>query len=317
MGRFGVLDLSNNLFSGVIPNCTKWGFLSVLNLAGNNLSGTVPMSIWSPKYLQMLSLRSNSLSGPLPSSLWNCSTIQHSNIIARDSLTPDFLYVDEALLIWTGQKQKYAKILGLLLVIDLSSNQLTGAVPDELTSLRELVALNLSRNSLTDKFPRNIGQLKQLQMLDLSRNKFSGSIPPGLSQLTFLSTLDLSYDFLSGEIPKGTQLQSFDPSMFSHNHGLCCPPVTPNCSGPVEPPQGQPKRDQDDYDEFMKWFYGGMGLGFAVGSWGFCGAVFFKRSWRHSYFGFLDSLKDWLYLAFVLHKARLERRIRASEVWFG
>ncbi|XVF78373.1 hypothetical protein PTKIN_Ptkin14bG0126400 [Pterospermum kingtungense] len=235
-------------------------------------------------------------------------TIEHSVYISRGA---DFRYVDEALLTWKGQKQKYAKILGLLLLIDLSSNQLTGEIPDGITSLRELAALNLSRNVLTGNIPRKIGQLRKLQALDLSRNKFSGSIPPSLSELMFLGALDLSYNYFSGEIPKGTQLQSFDPSTFSHNHGLCGPPITANCSGPVEPPQGQPERDHDDLDEFMKWFYSGMGLGFAVAFWGFCGAVLFKRSWRHSYFRFLDNLKDWIYLAFILHKARLGRRIQA------
>ncbi|XWS09984.1 hypothetical protein CRYUN_Cryun39dG0036900 [Craigia yunnanensis] len=137
------------------------------------------------------------------------------------------------------------------------------------------------------------------------------NIPPSLSELTFLGSLDLSHNYLSGKIPTGSQLQLFDPSTFSHNHGLCGPPVTPNCSESVEKPKGQPARDQDDFDEFRKWFYAGMGLGFAVGFWGFCGPVLFKRAWRHSYFRFLDNVKDWLYLAFLLHKARLKRRIKA------
>ncbi|XWS09980.1 hypothetical protein CRYUN_Cryun39dG0036500 [Craigia yunnanensis] len=392
----GLLDLSNNLFSGVIPNCfARWNGITTLNLAENNLSGSIPRSIGSLTNLRMVSLRSNNLSVRFPSSLWKCfmlkfldlsdnklsgnipewigefslliflslrtnqfrgsmphqlcelshlqildlslnkisgtipqclnnftsmaqnvnlsRTIEHavSRKLDPNSNFYDLNYVDEAQLTWKGMKQKYAKILGLLLVIDLSSNKLTGKIPEQLTSLRGLVALNLSRNILTGKIPRKIGQLRQLQTLDLSRNKFSGSIPPSLSELTFLGSLDLSYNYLSGKIPTGSQLQLFDPSSFSHNHGLCGPPVTPNCSESVEKPQGQPGRYQDDFDEFRKWFYAGMGFGFAVGFWGFCGPVLFKRSWRHSYFRFLDNVKDWLYLAFLLHKARLERRIQA------
>ncbi|WRX28273.1 hypothetical protein QQP08_020760 [Theobroma cacao] len=48
----------------------------------------------------------------------------------------------------------------------------------------------------------------------------------------------------------------------------------------------------------MKWFYAGMGLGFVVGFWGFCGAFLLKSSWRHSYFRFLD--KVWLELQLKL-----------------
>ncbi|XVF78378.1 hypothetical protein PTKIN_Ptkin14bG0126900 [Pterospermum kingtungense] len=320
------LDLSDNKLSGNIPEWIGQSFSSLifLSLQNNQFHGSIPHQLCDLSDLQILDLSLNGLSSTIPQCLNNFTsmskkvnlsrTIEHSTppqTIPQYGSFIDFNYVDEALLRWKGQKQKYAKILGLLLAIDLSSNKLTGEIPHELTSLRELVALNLSRNVLTGKIPPRIGQLRQLQALDLSRNKFSGSIPTGLSQLTFLGTLDLSYNFLSGEIPKGTQLQGFDPSTFSHNHGLCGPPITPNCTGPVEPPRGQPGRDPDDVGEFMKWFYAGMGLGFAVGFWGFCGAVFFKRSWRHSYFRFLDNLKDWVYLAFVLHKARLERRIRA------
>ncbi|XVF78375.1 hypothetical protein PTKIN_Ptkin14bG0126600 [Pterospermum kingtungense] len=323
--RLNFLDLSDNKLSGNIPEWIGQSFsqLIFLSLESNQFHGSIPLQLCELSNLQILDLSANKLSGPIPKCLHNftsmsrnvnlTTTIEHSIITVRYFPNPDpnFLYVDEALLTWKGKKQQYAKILGLLLVIDLSGNQLTGEIPDELTSLQELVALNLSRNILKGNIPTKIGQLRQLQALDLSRNKLSGSIPPSLSKLTFLGTLDLSYNDLSGEIPKGTQIQGFDPSMFSHNNGLCGPPVTPNCSGPAEPPQGQPGRDKDDYDEFMKWLYAGMGLGFAVGFWGFCGAVFFKRSWRHSYFRFLDNLNDWLYLAFVLHKTRLGRRIRA------
>ncbi|XWS59120.1 hypothetical protein CRYUN_Cryun08bG0094800 [Craigia yunnanensis] len=323
--RLKFLDLSDNKLSGNIPEWIgeSFSFLIFLSLQTNQFRGSIPHQLCELSNLQTLDLSLNKISGTIPQCLNNfvsmaqnvnlSRTIEHpvSRKIDPNSNFIDLNYVDEALLTWKGKKQKYAKILGLLLVIDLSSNKLTGEIPEQLTSLRELVALNLSRNILTGKIPRKIGQLRQLQTLDLSRNKFSGSIPPSLSELTFLGSLNLSYNYLSGKIPTGTQLQLFDPSTFSHNHGLCGPPVTPNCSESVEKPQGQPGRDQDDFDEFRKWFYAGMGLGFVVGFWGFCGPVLLKRSWRHSYFRFLDSLKDWLYLAFVLHKARLERRIQA------
>ncbi|KAK6230536.1 hypothetical protein QUC31_002054 [Theobroma cacao] len=318
------LDFSDNKLSGNIPEWIGESFsiLIFLSLQNNQFNGTIPHQICGLNNIQILDLSVNKLSGTLPRCLnkftsmaqdVNLSrTIEHriSRKMDPNAFSIDVNYVDEALFTWKGKKQKYARILGLLLAIDLSNNRLTGEIPEELTSLRQLVALNLSRNFLSGKIPWKIGQIRQLQSLDLSRNNFSGSIPSSLSEITFLSTLDLSYNYLSGKIPTGTQIQLFDPSTFSHNHALCGPPVTPNCSGSAETPQGQPRRGQDDFDEFRKWFYAGMGLGFIVGFWGICGALLFKRSWRHAYFRFLDNMKDWLYVRFVLQKARLERRIR-------
>ncbi|XVF03768.1 hypothetical protein REPUB_Repub05bG0021600 [Reevesia pubescens] len=320
------LDLSDNMLLGKIPMWIGQSLSSLvfLSLQANLFNEKIPHQLCGLKYIQILDLSINKISGNIPRCLNNFTSMTQK--VKLDQKIEHLLldlgqkfgirgsvrinYIDEALFMWRGAKQKYAKILGLLLAIDLSSNQLTGEIPEELTNLQELVALNLSKNFLTGKIPRMIGQLRQLQSLDLSRNKLSGDIPQSLSEITFLGSLDLSYNYLSGEIPTGSQLQLFDPSIFSHNQGLCGPPVTPNCSILVEPPQGQPRRGEDDFDEFRKWFYAGMGLGFAVGFWGFCGAVFFKRSWRHSYFRLLDNVKDWIYVSFAVQKARLKRRIK-------
>ncbi|KAK8358677.1 hypothetical protein V6Z11_A04G038800 [Gossypium hirsutum] len=328
------LDLSDNELSGEIPMWIgqKLSSLVFLSLQGNQFRGRIPHQLCGLKYLQILDLSVNKISGTIPPCLNNFTFMAKKESLDRRiehnilDTGPRFLslegvygepiwiiqvrYVDEALLTWKGTKQNYPQ-LGLLLAIDLSCNKLTGEIPEELNSLRELVALNLSRNFFTGKILQKIGHLRQLEVLDLSRNKFSGNIPTSLSELTFLSILDLSYNELSARIPTSTQLQSFDPSSFSHNRGLCGPPMSPNCSM-VEPPPRKPAvGGEEDSDEFMKWFYTGLGLGFAVGFWVFCSIVFFKRSWRHSYYRYMDNAKDWVYVTFVLLKARLVRRIKA------
>ncbi|KAA3454293.1 receptor like protein 30-like [Gossypium australe] len=270
-----LLDLSNNLFSGLVPDCFKrlWS-LTALNLADNSFTGSLPSSLGFLTPLEMLSLRGNKFPGELPSSLQNCTKLKFLDLSDNElsGEVPMWIgqrlsrYVDEALFTWKGTKQRYPQ-LGLLLAIDLSCNKLTGEIPEELNSLQELVALNLSRNFFTGKILQKIGHLRQLE--------------------------------------------SFGPSSFSHNTGLCGPPVSPNCSM-VEPPPSKPAvGGEEDSDEFMKWFYTGMGLGFAVGFWGFCSVVLFKRSWRHSYYRYLDNAKDWVYVSFVLLKARLVRRTKA------
>ncbi|TYG71771.1 hypothetical protein ES288_D05G425200v1 [Gossypium darwinii] len=325
------LDLSDNELSGEIPMWLgqRLSSLVFLSLQRNQFRGRIPHQLCELKYLQILDLSVNKISDSIPPCLKNFNSMAKKVSLDRRifelhlfdqpyvrSLI-DVRYVDEALITWKGTKQNYPQ-LGLLLAIDLSCNKLTGEIPEELISLQELVALNLSRNFFTGKILQKVGHLRQLEVLDLSRNKFSGNIPTSLSELTFLSILDLSYNDLSGKIPTSTQLQSFDPSSFSHNRGLCGPPVSPNCSM-VEPPPGKPAvgGEKDSDDQVMKWFYICMGLGFVVGFWGFCSVVFFMRSWRHSYYRYLDSAKDWVYVSFVLLKARLVRRIKGLSTRSG
>ena len=124
---------------------------------------------------------------------------------------------------------EYGKNFGEMRNIDLANNKLTGNIPEGISSLIELNALNLSGNTLTGIIPKNIGKLEQLESLDLSRNQFLGSLPASVVGLHYLGYLDLSYNNLSGRIPTGTQLQSFDPSKFMGNAGLCGPPLIEKC----------------------------------------------------------------------------------------
>lgn len=55
--------------------------------------------------------------------------------------------------------------------IDLSSNYLTGAIPEEITGLEALVNLNLSRNHFSRNIPNRIGAMGSLESLDLSRKQ--------------------------------------------------------------------------------------------------------------------------------------------------
>ncbi|KAF8388374.1 hypothetical protein HHK36_027040 [Tetracentron sinense] len=147
--------------------------------------------------------------------------------------------------------------------IDLSSNKLTGEIPEDITSLLQLGTLNLFMNSLNGKIPEKIGNLKMLETLDLSRNQLSGSIPQSLSSLTFLSHLNLSHNNLCGEIPLGNQLQTLiDPSIYEGNLALCGPPLVAKlCPAPIV----RGTNGETEYDSEMLWFYVSMALGFLMG----------------------------------------------------
>jgi Leucine-rich repeat (LRR) protein len=145
--------------------------------------------------------------------------------------------------------------------MDLSSNNLTGEIPEELTSLYGIRFLNLSNNHLHGKIPKKISNMTLLESLDVSTNQLTGVIPQSMASLTFLSYLNLSHNHFFGRIPSGTQLQSFSAQSFIGNQDLCGPPLTPSCIGddsPLEPTlNADDERDENGGWVDKKWFYMG------------------------------------------------------------
>ncbi|GKV22956.1 hypothetical protein SLEP1_g32756 [Rubroshorea leprosula] len=157
-----------------------------------------------------------------------------------------------------GQRLQFTRVLdGLVDLIDLSSNNLEGDIPEEIVKLSTLGTLNLSQNQLTGNIPKKIGALQLLEALDLSVNHFSGSgsIPENMSSMTSLSHLNLSYSDLSGPIPSANQFQTFnDPSIFEGNTKLCGAPLPTNCSTHKNDiSEGNAGKDRDKDGFKMLW----------------------------------------------------------------
>ncbi|KAH7851101.1 hypothetical protein Vadar_007332 [Vaccinium darrowii] len=318
------LDLGENAFTGVIPPWIgdKLSDLVFLSLQSNNFYGSIPVQLCHLSALQLLNLAHNNITGDIPSCFHNFTamvTLEHANYggtpgsIAIGVFEYDF-YDDKVLLTTKGRAQEYTKILPLVTSIDLSTNGITGGIPEGLTALLGLFNLNLSGNHLTGRIPEKIGNLKQLQSLDLSRNKLFGSIPHSLSNLSFLGHLNLSFNNLSGRIPTGNQLQTLDdPSIYAGNDGLCGAPLTKSCPGDESADHdGDHKvlvrgNKEDDEIELL-WFCAGIGPGFVVGLLGFFFTLYFKRKWRYLYFQFVEDAYSRIFVAIVVRANRLRRK---------
>ncbi len=74
--------------------------------------------------------------------------------------------------------------------LDVSDNQLTGAIQAEIRHLQNLKILNASNNQMTG-LPAEIGQLAKLEVLDLSNNQLTG-LPYELGNLKNLKVLNIS-----------------------------------------------------------------------------------------------------------------------------
>jgi Leucine-rich repeat (LRR) protein len=90
---------------------------------------------------------------------------------------------------------------GHVIRLRLYENQLSGALPPELSNLPNLTELVLHNNQLGGEIPSELGTLSDLTVLHLHNNHLSGTIPVELSDLSNLSWLYLSGNQLSGSIP--------------------------------------------------------------------------------------------------------------------
>ncbi|GLT82359.1 hypothetical protein SLE2022_007430 [Rubroshorea leprosula] len=197
------LDLSHNNFSGLVPDWIggRLGSLTYLLLRSNNFYGDVPLQLCHLTNIKVLDFSNNSLSGNIPWCIHNMTALTRRESLVDEGLLAGVVYVDKTSIVWKGTEYEFGKNLMHLRLIDLSSNKLTGEIPQQICSLFELVQLNLSRNQLTGRIPKDIGQIRSLESLDLSGNKLSGQLPLSMSQLSFLNTLNLSNNNFYGRIP--------------------------------------------------------------------------------------------------------------------
>ncbi|XP_039116736.1 receptor-like protein EIX1 [Dioscorea cayenensis subsp. rotundata] len=311
--RLAGLDLSYNNFTGRIPNWVGQNLssLSVLILKSNTFTDHIPEEISQLEYLQIIDLSNNNLSGPVPKGLGNITTMQTTP--ENTHFLPLIYGVGQTISLSFNQREDdyNTEFVPYVKYIDLSINNLSGSIPEELASLYGLQSLNLSGNMLEGEIPNKLGRMRQLQSLDLSRNKLSGSIPSTLAKLTFLGLFNVSHNNLSGRIPSGNQFNTFtDPSIYTGNH-LCGFPLSDNCTKDGETSKEGPKDDEpqmDEDDDDIMWLYIGSLSGFAVGSSVVWVVLALKKKWRHAYFRSADNTYDKIYVFVVVRFKRMKEK---------
>ncbi|KAL6350646.1 hypothetical protein AAG906_025576 [Vitis piasezkii] len=163
------LFLGNNSFSGPIPlnigESSSLEVLDVSDLSKNKLSGGIPSWMSSKSSLERLILGDNNLYGePFPS-LRNCTGLSsldlgnNSNCVGflistfwihptmlrqidcfkfGDLIRHRFAYSERMELVVKGQDMEFDSILPIVNLIDLSSNNIWGEIPEEITNLSTL-----------------------------------------------------------------------------------------------------------------------------------------------------------------------------------
>ncbi|KAM3376145.1 hypothetical protein P3S68_014859 [Capsicum galapagoense] len=142
-------------------------------------------------YLTILDLQINQLTGSIPTSIFNITTIQNISLTERNLTGKLPITICDHL----------PNLEGLY----LSINYLRGIIPPNIEKCRKLQILSLSLNEFIGTVPKEIsvelGNLNKLQRLALTRNEFTGSAPAGIFNISTLQFLAFSENKLSRTVP--------------------------------------------------------------------------------------------------------------------
>lgn len=238
------LDLSENFFTGSIPSSlSNLTHLRRLALSKNSFSGWIPESIGRLSQLEELYLDSNFFTGQIPASFNGLVSLQRLELqgnnltgefpdlrslkklsfldCSDNAITGEFPATLPASIIeismrnnsFRGRIPQNLGELMFLQVMDVSKNQLSGAVPSILFNHPSLQQLTLSYNSLTSlgAISRSIGSQSELIALDLSNNQIQGLLPAFMAMMPKLSALSVENNKFTGMIPTQYALKAAAP----------------------------------------------------------------------------------------------------------
>ncbi|KAL7106030.1 hypothetical protein ACP275_07G084900 [Erythranthe tilingii] len=236
------LSISNNLFSGPLPPLDQMPLLSVFDADSNMLSGELSAQILCGKmpHLTSLVLSRNNFSGTIDNGTFkNCLNLTYL-ILSENNISGQLPgYIGEMNLVnfeistnkLSGKIPDRLWESKTLMGIILSDNMLEGRLSPSLAKMSTLARLQIDNNLLHGSIPAGIGNLKNLTNLSLHGNKLTGDIPSELFNCTRLVSLDLGGNRLTGRIPKSiSKLKMLDNLVLSYNR-ITGPIPEEICSG--------------------------------------------------------------------------------------
>jgi len=175
----------------------------ILNLAANNMRGTIPASFWKAcKYFESIRISSEYLpDSVVPDCIW------HDKLYLLD-LSTSFMKVPLTSAVGNATSLRY---------LDLQLCSANCQIPEAITKLSSLRELNLKECSLNGSLPSALGDMASLENLILDHNmELCGELPSSFYQLENLRIFDVSATkicgVLTGDIRKLMRLENFNVS---------------------------------------------------------------------------------------------------------
>ncbi|XP_015640834.1 probable LRR receptor-like serine/threonine-protein kinase At1g56140 isoform X1 [Oryza sativa Japonica Group] len=192
-------------FSGPFPSTfSKLQNLKILRSSDNDFTGKIPDYLGIMPKLEDMAFQGNSFEGPIPPSLANLTKLTNLRIgdIVNGSSSLAFISNLTSL---SNLILRNCKISGNLAPVDFSK-------------FGVLTLLDLSFNNITGQIPQTILNMTNLEFLFLGNNSFTGSLPDAISPS--LKAIDFSYNQLTGGLPSWATQNNFQLNLVANNFEL-------------------------------------------------------------------------------------------------
>ncbi|GJR40313.1 leucine-rich repeat-containing protein [Tanacetum coccineum] len=247
MSSLMYLDISNNRFGGLIPQCFRniTSPLVMIDMGNNRFQGTIPSFIYCygdnylGSYFKRKSVRRRGAT--LMSQIQSLVVVDFETTLEWLNLPCSMKNVDIS-----STAPTYVYIGGLYYSFNVVMKGVDRDIPRLFVGL---TIIDLSNNFFERGIPEIIGNLNSLK-----------ENPQSLAGIKGLAVLDLSQNHLVGRIPEGTQFNTFDESSFAGNLGLCGFPLPKKCSERTHKPQLEEHENHGEKNGFT-WEVVTLGYG--------------------------------------------------------
>ncbi|KAL7169695.1 hypothetical protein ACSBR2_034680 [Camellia fascicularis] len=213
------LEAPSNLLEGSLPQNLGLTLpnVEVINIWGNQFSGSIPLSISNASKLKYLDLLLKKFS---PGVAINFGNLKNLSWLSLDKSGLGTGHANDLNFLTTLancskfrvlqlQENNFGGVLSNSLAnfstklehLSVAANQISGNVLADIGNLVSLNALAMDENQLIGRIPTSIGKLVKLQDLGFSDNKLSEEIPSSIGNLTLLNRLWLEENYFQGNIP--------------------------------------------------------------------------------------------------------------------